>query len=100
MLKVQLTEEFESWLDELRDTRARARIAARLKAATMGNLGDWKSLGSALFEMRVDVGQGYRVYFTKREKVVIIVLAGGDKSSQPRDIARARVVLAQLRGAV
>lgn len=96
MFTVLQTEVFRDWLDALTDTRAQLRIAARLRLAEAGNLGDWKSLGDGLSEMRVDVGPGYRLYFTRRQNVLIVMLAGGDKSSQSRDIKRAQKLLLQL----
>ncbi len=89
MYSVELTEEFQDWLDALRDRRAQLRITARLRTVERGNLGDWKPVGGAISEMRVAVGAGYRLYFTRRGRVVILMLAGGDKSSQKRDIERA-----------
>ena len=82
MYSVRLTEEFQTWLDALRDQKAQVRIAARLRLAEAGNLGDWKSVGGALSEMRVNFGPGYRLYFTRRGSLLVIMLAGGDKSSQ------------------
>jgi putative addiction module killer protein len=96
LLTVQQTTEFADWLDELKDKRAQLRIAARLRLAEAGNLGDWKTIDGALSEMRVDVGPGYRLYFTRRANVVVVMLAGGDKSSQSRDIARAKRILKEL----
>lgn len=96
MPSVLVTQEFQDWLDALKDKRAQARIVARLRQAEGGNLGDWKSLGHEIFEMRVDVGAGYRVYFTRRGDVLLIVLAGGSKSSQSRDIKRAQKILGEL----
>jgi putative addiction module killer protein len=93
---VQLTEEFRDWLDELADRKARARIAARLRQAEGGSLGDWAPVGSQVSEMRIHVGPGYRLYFTRRGGVLIIMLAGGDKSTQARDIKRARRIAAEL----
>lgn len=90
------TEEFQAWLDGLRDFRAQVRIAARLRLAEAGNLGDWKSVGDEVSEMRVDVGPGYRLYFTRRGNVLIVMLAGGDKSTQSRDIKRAKRILKEL----
>jgi putative addiction module killer protein len=80
----QQTQEFQDWLDDLKDVRAQVRIAARVRLAEAGNLGDWKSIGGEISEMRVDVGPGYRLYFTRRGNIVIIMLAGGDKSTQTR----------------
>jgi putative addiction module killer protein len=84
------TDTFGKWLSNLRDTRAKARILARLESARLGNLGDVRSVGEGVSEMRVDVGVGYRVYFTLRRRIVLILLCGGDKSSQAKDIASAR----------
>ena len=96
MFTVRLTREFEAWLDGLRDRKAQIRIAARLRLAEAGNLRDWKSVGAHVLEMRVNVGPGYRLYFTRRGSILIIMLAGGDKSSQARDIKRAQRILNEL----
>ncbi|KAB0495707.1 type II toxin-antitoxin system RelE/ParE family toxin [Pseudomonas vancouverensis] len=87
---VQQTAAFATWHASVRDLRARIAIARRIDRAMAGNLGDNKSVGDGVSEMRVDVGAGYRVYFTIREGLVIILLAGGDKSSQRADIKRAK----------
>ena len=96
MFTVLQTEEFQDWLDALRDRRGQARIAARLRLAEAGNINDWKSVGDEVSEMRVDFGPGYRLYFTRRGRLLIIMLAGGDKSSQARDIRRAQRILKEL----
>ena len=96
MYTVRQTKKFQDWLDGLADLRAQIRIAARLRQAEVGNLGDWQSVGMNVFEMRVDVGAGYRLYFTRRDRVLIVMLAGGDKSSQRRDIKRAQGLAAEL----
>ena len=96
MFTVLQTVEFQNWLDALRDRRAQARIAARLRLAEAGNLGDWKSVGEEVSEMRVHFGPGYRLYFTRRGRLLIVMLAGGDKSSQARDIRRAQRILKEL----
>ena len=72
------------------------RIAARLRLAEAGNLGDWKTVGGEVSEMRVDYGPGYRLYFTRRGTLLLIMLAGGDKSSQIRDLKRAQRMVAEL----
>lgn len=90
MYSVRITEEFQDWLDGLKDQRAQIRIAARLRMAEAGNLGDHKSVGKQVSEMRVDVGPGYRLYFTRVGQIIIVMLAGGDKSTQQRDIKRAQ----------
>ena len=96
MFTVRQTEEFQDWLDALKDTRAQVRIAARIRLAETGNLGDWKTVGGEVSEMRVDTGPGYRLYFTRRGSILIIMLAGGNKSTQSRDIKRAQKMLTQL----
>jgi putative addiction module killer protein len=96
MFTVRQTQEFQVWLDALKDFCAQVRIAARLRLAEAGNLGDWKSVGGEVSEMRVDVGPGYRLYFTRRASILIVMLGGGDKSTQARDIKRAQRVLTQL----
>ena len=96
MFTVRQTQEFQDWLDGLRDIKAQLRIVARLRLAEAGNLGDWKPIGNELSEMRVAFGPGYRLYFTKRQNILIVMLAGGDKSTQARDIRRAQKILQQL----
>lgn len=84
------TDEFDVWLRRLRDREARARINLRLRRIGLtGNLGDTKSVGSGVREMRINYGPGYRVYFTQRGRDVILLLIGGDKSSQDADIRQA-----------
>ena len=96
MFTVLQTEEFQAWLDALRDFRAQVRIAARLRLAEAGNLGNWKPVAGEVSEMRVDVGPGYRLYFTRRGGILIVMLAGGNKSTQTRDIKRAQRILKEL----
>jgi len=79
-----------AWHTSVRDLRAKVAIARRIDRAASGNLGDIKPVGHGVSEMRVDVGAGYRIYFTMRNGVVIVLLAGGDKSSQSADIRRAK----------
>ncbi len=95
MLTVLQTEQFRDWLDALKDLRAQLRIVTRLRMAEAGNLGDWKFVRGEISEMRIDVGPGYRIYLARRSGVLIIVLAGGGKSSQSRDIKRAQKLLDQ-----
>ncbi|WP_302056329.1 MULTISPECIES: type II toxin-antitoxin system RelE/ParE family toxin [Pseudomonas] len=90
------TPRFTSWLISVRDMRARVAIARRIERVTAGNLGDVKSVGGQVSEMRIDVGAGYRVYFTVRDGVVIVLLAGGDKSSQSVDIQLARKLAKEI----
>ena len=83
------TEEFDAWLAALKDKVGRARILHRIRSAEHGNFGDCDSVGEGVFELRVHFGPGYRAYFTRRAEVVYLLLLGGDKSSQKRDIKRA-----------
>ena len=96
MFTIRQTQEFQDWLDALKDVRAQVRIAARLRLAESGNLGDWKPVGGEISEMRVAFGPGYRLYFTRRQTILIVMLAGGDKATQTRDIRRAQRILEQL----
>jgi putative addiction module killer protein len=89
MYTVYQTDEFLAWLDGLKDKRAQIRIAARLRQVEAGNLGDWQPIEGGVSELRVDFGPGYRLYFTRRGRVIIMMLNAGDKSSQQRDIRRA-----------
>ena len=87
--RIEQTESFSQWHKGLRDLRAKIAIARRIERAENGNLGDTKFVGESVSEMRVDVGAGYRVYFTLRGGELVILLAGGDKSTQQADIKRA-----------
>ena len=89
MYEIRRTDTFSKWLDRLRDARARVRVLSRLTRAEEGNLGDTKPVGESVSEMRIDYGAGYRGYFTKRRKTIIVLLVGGDKSIQEQDIKRA-----------
>ena len=89
MIEIRKTEIFAEWIDSLEDIRGRARIQARIERLAMGNPGDVKPVGEGVSEMRIDYGPGYRVYYIKRERTVIILLAGGDKKSQAKDIKTA-----------
>jgi putative addiction module killer protein len=94
VVEVRKTKVFADWLDGLREARAKARILVRLRRLSLGNFGDWKSIGSGVSELRVDYGPGYRIYLTRQGNSVLILLAGGTKKSQSRDIKRA-ISLAQ-----
>lgn len=96
MIEVRQTEIFSKWLMGLRDIRARARIQARIDRLELGNTGDAKPVGEGVSEMRIDYGPGYRVYFIQRGAELVILLAGGDKSSQSKDIRRALSLAAGL----
>lgn len=86
---LEQTSAFSRWLENLKDLQARAAIVLRLKQVQMGHLGDVKNVGGGVSELRLHIGPGYRVYFCKRGDQIILLLAGGDKSSQQRDIALA-----------
>lgn len=83
------SEAFDAWLAGLKDKVGRARIILRIRSAEHGNFGDCEPVGEGVFEMRIHFGPGYRAYFTRRAKIVYLLLLGGDKSSQKRDIKRA-----------
>jgi len=83
------SDEFDSWLVALKDKVGRARIVHRIRSAEHGNFGDCEPVGEGVSEMRIHFGPGYRVYFTRRGEVIYLLLLGGDKSSQKRDIKRA-----------
>ena len=90
---IKYSQEFGQWLSSLRDIKGRIKIIARLERAEQGNFGDVKSLGGGLSEMRIQWGPGYRIYFTQRGEIVYLLLVGGDKSSQTKDIDRARAMM-------
>jgi putative addiction module killer protein len=96
VIEVRQTDEFRVWFLNLRDDKAVARIGARIRRMEQGNPGDTKSLGGGLLEMRVDCGPGYRVYYVRRGAVVVVLLCGGDKRTQQRDIRRAHTLAAEL----
>lgn len=96
MIEVRKTVIFAKWFDGLKDRKARARIQARIDRVEMGNFGDVAPVGSGVSELRIFYGPGYRVYFVHRHSVVVILLSGGDKSSQQSDIARAKEIAKQL----
>lgn len=97
-VSVLQTDEFRDWLDRLRDERAKARIAARIRRMEQENRGDIRALGGGLIEMRIDFGPGYRIYWVRRGRSIILLLCGGDKRSQQRDITKARALIEELNG--
>jgi len=90
------TETFAKWLGRLRDRDAKARIASRLKSVREGNLGDTKSVDEGIRELRIHTGPGYRIYFVQRGMTILVLLCGGDKSSQARDIQLAKRLAREL----
>ncbi len=89
MVEIRKTDIFAKWIDGLRDIRARARVLARIQRLACGNVGDAKPVGEGVSEMRIDYGPGYRVYYKRQGKQLIVLLAGGDKRTQKRDIEKA-----------
>jgi putative addiction module killer protein len=89
--------DFDAWLSGLADQKAKARILARLRSATLGNFGDCEPVGEGISEMRIHFGPGYRVYFVRTGTTIYVLLAGGDKSSQKQDIARAKKMARELK---
>lgn len=90
MIELKQTETFRRWRTKLRDQRARALIASRLDRLAFGNAGDVRPVGEGISELRIDYGPGYRVYFQQRVKTIVILLCGGDKRTQDRDIKTAK----------
>ena len=89
MFAIRKTEVYAQWIDGLRDIRARARVQVRVERLAAGNAGDVRSVGEGVSEMRIDYGPGYRVYYTKHGREVVVLLAGGDKRTQATDIKTA-----------
>ncbi len=89
MIEIRKTDTFAKWIDGLRDIRARAGILVRIERLSLGNPGDAKPVGEGVSEMRIDYGPGYRVYFKKIGQTVVVLLAGGDKRTQAKDIKSA-----------
>ena len=98
MNTLQQTAEFAAWVRKLKDPLGKARIAARLNSARHGNFGDHKIVGAGVMEMRIATGPGYRLYYAQAEYTVYILLVGGDKSTQERDIQRAQSLWRSIRG--
>lgn len=97
MNSIKNTPEFDKWLLELRDSTARAAIVGRLKRAMFGNFGDYESVGEGVYEMRIHIGPGYRVYYFQEGDTIYIVTNGGDKRTQQRDIRWAKEVARNLK---
>jgi putative addiction module killer protein len=95
MIELKQTDRFRKWRTKLKDARARAMIASRLDRLAFGNAGDVKPVGQGVSELRIDYGPGYRVYFQRRGKTIIVLLCGGDKRTQDRDIETAKRLAAE-----
>lgn len=94
--EVRQTRMFSKWLAKLKDAVAKVAIARRIVRLGNGNFGDSKSVGGGVFELRVDVGKGYRVYFTNKDNKIVILLVGGDKSTQDEDVKTAKEMAAEV----
>jgi putative addiction module killer protein len=97
MNAINQTDEFHDWLDSLKNKVGKGAIIGRINRARLGNFGDHKDLGDGVSEMRIDVGPGYRVYYGREGNVVYVLICGGDKSSQDKDIKRAKAIWAQFK---
>ena len=96
MIEIRQTAVFSKWIKDLRDAKAKAKIAGRIERLAMGLAGDVKPVGNGLSELRIHDGPGYRIYFITKGHVLIVLLCGGDKSSQDKDIKRAKDLAQQL----
>jgi len=96
MIEIRQTELYSRWYKSLRDRQARARIDVRIRRISLGNPGDVKPVGEGLSELRIDYGPGYRIYFVQRGQKLVILLAGGDKHTQDRDIKMALELAREL----
>ena len=96
MITIKQTDEFARWLSGLRDNRAKQKIATRLQRLKFGHFGDVEPIGGGLSELRIHEGQGYRVYFRQNGQEIILLLCGGNKKTQQRDISRAHEIMKEL----
>jgi len=96
MYTIKQTNIFSEWLSNLKDTKGKIAILRRIDRIKAGNFGDYKSLGNNISELRITTGPGYRVYYTKKDKEIIILLIGGDKKTQSNDIQKAKEILKEL----
>ena len=95
-MQIRRTQVFNDWLLNLRDKQGRAKIYARIDRLEDGNPGNSRSVGAGVIEMKIDFGPGYRVYYVQRGEIIIVLLCGGDKSTQSKDIERAKALAAQI----
>jgi putative addiction module killer protein len=96
VIEIRQTDQYGKWFEKLADHRAKARIDVRIRRMSLGNFGDVKPVGEGISELRIDYGPGYRVYFTRKGNQIIVLLAGGDKSTQDKDIQAARKLLHEI----
>ena len=96
MIEIRQTEEFSRWFEKLKDRTARAKIAIRIRRISLGNFGDVKPVGEGISELRLNYGPGYRVYFAQRGSQLIVLLAGGDKTTQSADIKKAKKIAREI----
>ena len=96
MIQIKTTFLFDEWLKKLKNLRAKAKKNARIKRLQFGNFGDLKSVNDGIFEMRIDEGQGYRVYLKNQNGILVILLCGGDKSTQEKDIKKAKQLAQEM----
>lgn len=89
MIEIRQTEDYVAWFDRLRDRMAKTRIVIRIRRVSLGDFGDVKSVGEGVSELRIDCGPGYRVYFIRKGETLVVLLGGGDKRTQTRDIQKA-----------
>jgi putative addiction module killer protein len=97
VIEIRETDTFKKWFGSLKDKRAKARIDVRIKRISLGNFGDVEPVGNGVSELRIDYGAGYRVYFVKRGNIIVILLCGGDKSTQSKDIQKAHDLARRLK---
>lgn len=95
MVEVIKSDTFDRWLRKLRDPQARARVEMRIRRLSLGNAGDVQPIGEGLSKMRIDYGPGYRMYYMQQSSVLVLLLCGGDKRTQQKDIAKARRIAAE-----
>jgi putative addiction module killer protein len=96
VVEVRKTDEFDRWIENLQDLRARAKILTRIQRLELGNAGDVRPVGDGISEMRIDYGPGYRVYYKQTGKEIVLLLCGGDKSTQNKDIKHAKELAAEI----
>ncbi len=96
MLEIRQTTTYSSWFDRLRDKSAKIRIDIRIRRLSLGNPGDAKAVGEGISELRVNFGPGYRIYYVQRGDELVVLLAGGDKSTQEKDISTAKILAREL----